>query len=123
MAGVLFVGAVLYHMVERSANRQKFAAQLLKSGFSIDHLLNGSIVVAFDDGKRRIAFIASDGVFQFGYDRVSKWNWVWVEKDGKRIKNHIQFYLRDKKLPLIQTEVSEHDGQLWHAKLDAIFNC
>lgn len=122
VAGFLFVGATIYHIVEQSTNREKFVAKLLKSGFSIDFLLNGSILVVFDDTRKRVAFIARDGVFQFGYGSVSKWNWVWVERDGRRINNHIQFYLRDKKMPLIQTEVSEHDAQLWHAKLEAIFN-
>jgi hypothetical protein len=65
IGGILLGGGILYGILDAKLSREKFSNELKSSNFSIDHLMPGSVLVAFDDSKRQVAFVARDGIFKF----------------------------------------------------------
>jgi hypothetical protein len=97
--------------------------KLQQSGFALNHFLKGDIRVAFDDSKRRAAFVYSSGIVEYDYSDFRTWNWHWVEKNGVRTQNAIHITLNDKNRPLIKVgNLSTKTAELWMAKLGAIIN-
>lgn len=131
------IAAVMYIIHLNKAAKRDLSnkrEQLDKSGFQIDHLLDGSYSVkhtnaahqvAFDDAAKEIAFIYldKDKITKYKYQDISGWNWNWFAKNGRRRGNELQFTIRDAKNPLIKVcGLSENYAEHWMAKLDAIFN-
>lgn len=98
--------------------------ELKKLGFSVDHYLDGTVKVAFDDKARKVAFIYTDASSQYNYDDIKSWQWNWIEKShGRRGNNSINFTIKDKNNPLIKVGINRaQTAEHWHSKLDAILN-
>lgn len=115
----LLVGWPIYTQAQLGAQ----LGRLRQSGFSIDHLLEGTVKVAFDDTNKKVAFVFRDDILHYAYEDIKQWQWHWLNNNGRKTQNMIHFTLRDKNRPLIKvgnlnTRYAEH----WVAKLDAIIN-
>lgn len=102
-------------------NQQAQLDQLVASGFRIDHTLNGNLVVLFDDTKREIAFVYTDLVIRCSYDNIISHKWSWVDGNGVRFSNSLNFTLDNVEYPLIKVgNLSEKMAEFWYAKINAI---
>lgn len=122
IGGILLAGGILYGILDAKLSREKFFNELKSSNFSIDHLMPGTVLVAFDDSKRQIAFVARDGIFKFSYGSIGQWSLRKIERNGVHISDQIHFRINDPRHPLIMSELRGGHGEFWHAKIDAIFN-
>lgn len=118
IAGLIFAWPIYTHT--QLGARLK---ELRQSGFSIDHLLEGSIKIAFDDGNKKAAFIFRDAILYYAYEDIKQWQWHWRNSNGRKTHNVIHFTLRDKNRPLIEVaNLPPRYAEHWVAKIDAIVN-
>lgn len=95
--------------------------QLVASGFTPDHVLNGSVIVVFDEKQRKVAFVFSNAIKQYDYQAIAGWNWEWLHRDGKHTVDYIKFRLRDANFPMVKTRLSSTQAaEIWNAKIEAI---
>lgn len=119
------IGYPIYKIYKIISSKKKQTDQLdslKKSGFQVDHLMNGSVAVAFNDEAKKIAFVYSDMVAQYDHGDIMRWS-LHAYTAGPNTLNAIHFTLRDKNRPLIKSEgLSPSEGTYWMAKLEAILN-
>lgn len=70
----------------------------------------GSIKVIFDDKKKRVAFVAADGIANYDYKDIKKWQWNWKEVEGEKTDNAIHFTVQNKDIPLIRVSVKNAEN-------------
>ncbi|SFM57309.1 hypothetical protein SAMN05421721_1112 [Ectothiorhodospira mobilis] len=120
---VLIIVAIIAWVIYTKIQARNQLDKLKQSGFQIDHLLNGSVKVAFNDATRKVAFVFRDMSLQYDYTDIKQWQWHWIEKNAVKTNNQLHFTLRDKNRPLIKVgNLSKTEAEHWVAKLDAIIN-
>jgi hypothetical protein len=121
--GALFLIWVLRVFARNEIDRKKNLDRLIASGFKINHFLDGTVGVAFNDSSKKVAFISSNGCRIYGYHQIATWQWKWTLRHGAQRDNLIAFQIRDPSCPLLQTRVdSARKAELWIAKIEAILN-
>lgn len=114
---------LLFKTAKRDRQALKHLDMLKKSGFQVDHLLNGDVKVAFNDLARKVAFVFYDTTVQYNYADITHWQWHWVEKNARKESNSLHFTLRDKNRPLIKIyRLTSSEAEHWMAKIGAILN-
>lgn len=120
IASFLFFSRLLY--LRQHKLRHVQLDRLKDMDFEVHHLLDAaSHYVAFDSTRHRIAFATNSDVQTFNFSDIADIQWVWVERNGKKETNFLNFRLNNVGSPLFKVRcLSAHQAEHWNAKLPAI---
>lgn len=126
---VVIIAAIVYRYFAVGMKRHKQAlTKLTESGFSIDHLMKGSIHVAWDVKAKKIAFLGGDGFKVYPYSDVLGMKWDHIDNISKhghhtREQNKIVFTLADPENPVMKVSIpTEGMAEHWAGKVQAIMH-
>jgi hypothetical protein len=118
--GVALILWVLWAMLQHDLAQRRALAGLVAGGFKVDHQVNSTKTVVFDDTLREMAIIVGPTLHRYAYSQIDTWNHQYVARNGTPIRNKLVITVLDTRHPRHEIDVSAKEAQLWIAKMRAI---
>ena len=123
--GMLFLMLFIVFVISarRASRLRGNVYSLEKDGFSFDHVLQGGVVLAVDEGQRELAFVSADHIARIPFQDIDDWRPRCRRPGGGFNSWCLEFDIRDNKSPQRHVcELTLQTAESWTEKLKAVFN-
>lgn len=91
-----------------------------KKGIAMDRYIKGENTGAIvDKNTRNIIFLTHYEQWELAFDQIRGLEWEWIDRNGRKTKNHLVFLTNDEEKPLYKVgSLDSHEAQEWHNRLE-----
>lgn len=91
-----------------------------KKGIAMDRYIKGEKTGAIvDKNTRNIIFLTHHEQWELAFDQIRGLEWEWIDRNGRKTKNHLVFLTNDEEQPLYKVgSLDSHEAQEWHNRLE-----
>ncbi|WP_374580357.1 hypothetical protein [Pseudoduganella sp.] len=111
---------ILWAWLQHDLAQRRALSELIAGGFKVDHQVNSTKTVVFDDTLREMVIIAGPTLYRYSYSQVDTWSHECLVRNGAQTGHKLVFTVLDPKHPRHEIRVSGREAKLWIAKMRAI---